>query len=291
MTKECISTIDGGGMKKGSMFVTALVSGLLFTACAQKADPEATVTSTEKRAVTVGSDLTFPPYEYLKDGVPSGVSVEIMEKIAEVDGYKADWVDTRWANLIPGLKGNKFDILFSSMYITKERLEQIDMIPYYKTDISLLVRNDSELAPKGPNDLCGQTVGAMKGTAFAQQVHEISKERCVDQGKKAITIREFETSPQTTQALLARAVDIQYDDAAVLKAAELNLAGKVKITSTEEFFPTVGGIGIRKGDTETYKLVEEGLNKIKASGDFEKILNAYGLKAPTEEDITAVMNK
>ena len=291
MTKECISTIDGGGMKKGSMFVTALVSGLLLTACAQKADPEATATSTEKRAVTVGSDLTFPPYEYLKDGVPSGVSVEIMEKIAEVDGYKADWVDTRWANLIPGLKGNKFDILFSSMYITKERLEQIDMIPYYKTDISLLVRNDSELAPKGPNDLCGQTVGAMKGTAFAQQVHEISKERCVDQGKKAITIREFETSPQTTQALLARAVDIQYDDAAVLKAAELNLAGKVKITSTEEFFPTVGGIGIRKGDTETYKLVEEGLNKIKASGDFEKILNAYGLKAPTEEDITAVMNK
>ena len=280
-------------MKNKSVLIGALVSSLLLTACVNKSEPDAEqADSAAKKSIAVGSDLTFPPYEFLKDGVPNGVSVEIMEKIAEVDGsYKPNWIDTRWANLIPGLKGEKFDILFSSMYITKERLEQIDMIPYYKTDISLLVRKDSNLAPKGPNDLCGKVVGAMKGTAFSTQVYEISKERCEEKGKKAITVREFETSPQTTQALLAHAVDIQYDDAAVMKAAVKNLPDKVKITSTEQFFPTVGGIGIRKGDTANYKLVEEGLNKIKASGDYEKILSAYGLKAPTEADIAAVMNQ
>lgn len=280
-------------MKHKSILMSTLVSGLLLTGCAK--NNEAATENSDVNAikkVSVGSDLTFPPYEYLEDGVPSGVSVAIMEKMAEVDGtYKPEWVDTRWANLIPGLKGEKFDILFSSMYITKERLEQIDMIPYYKTDISLLVRQDSDLVPKGPEDLCGQVVGAMKGTAFASQVMEISKDRCVAQGKAAIKIREFETSPQTTQALLARAVDIQYDDAAVMTAAVKNLPDKVKITSTEQFFPTVGGIGIRKGDTETYKMIEDGINKLKATGDFEKILNAYGLQAPTEADITAVMNK
>ena len=281
-------------MKNKSMFIGVLVGGLLLAGCSKQPETAAgsTTLAAEKRLLTVGSDLTFPPYEYLKDGVPSGVSVEIMEKIAEADGgYKADWVDTRWANLIPGLKGKNFDILFSSMYITPERLEQIDMIPYYKTDISLLVRNDSKLAPNGPNDLCGAVVGVMKGTAFSTQANEISEKNCVAKGKPALTIREFETSPQTTQALLAHAVEIQYDDAAVMKAAEKNLAGKVKITSTEQFFPTVGGIGIRKGDTETYKLVKEGLNRIKASGEYEQILAAYGLKAPTDEDIAAVMNK
>ena len=280
-------------MKYKSILVSALVGGLLLTGCAKKEETAVAHSDAQSmKTVSVGSDLTFPPYEYLQDGVPSGVSVAIMEKIAEVDGtYKPEWVDTRWANLIPGLKGEKFDILFSSMYITKERLEQIDMIPYYKTDISLLVRKNADLAPKGPEDLCGRVVGAMKGTAFAAQVQEISTDRCVAQGKKAITIREFETSPQTTQALLARAVDIQYDDAAVMTAAVNNLPDKVKITSTEQFFPTVGGIGIRKGDTATYKMIEEGLNKLKASGDFEKILNSYGLQAPTEADIAAVMNK
>ena len=283
-------------MKHKSLLLGALVSSLIFTGCAKQSE-STSATSTDApasvtlKSVAVGSDLTFPPYEYLNNDVPSGVSVEIMEKMAELDGnYEVNWQDTRWANLIPGLKSEKFDILFSSMYITKERLEQIDMIPYYKTDISLLVRNDSDVNPKGPNDLCGQTVGAMKGTAFAEQVHKISKERCVDKGQKEILVREFETSPQTTQALLARAVDIQYDDAAVMRAAEKNLPGKVKISSTEEFFPTVGGVGIRKGDTATYKLVQDGINKLKETGDFEKILGSYGLKAPTEEDIAAVIN-
>lgn len=280
-------------MKHKTIWVSALVSGLLLAGCAKNEETAVAKSHVQsKKTVSVGSDLTFPPYEYLQDDVPSGVSVAIMEKIAELDGtYKPEWVDTRWANLIPGLKGEKFDILFSSMYITKERLEQIDMIPYYKTDISLLVRQGENLAPKGPEDLCGRVVGAMKGTAFAAQVQEISKDRCVTQGKKLITIREFETSPQTTQALLARAVDIQYDDAAVMTAAVKNVPNKVKITSTEQFFPIVGGIGIRKGDSATYKMVEDGLNKLKASGDFEKILNFYGLQAPTEQDIAAVINK
>ena len=280
-------------MKYTTILTTTILGALLFTGCAKKEEnPTPAPTSAAQKIINVGSDLTFPPYEYLQDGVPSGVSVEMMEKIAQVEGgYKTQWVDTRWANLIPGLKSEKFDILFSSMYITKERLEQIDMIPYYKTDIALLVRQDSTILPQGPNDLCGQVVGAMKGTAFASQVQEISKERCVAQGKKAITLREFETSPQTTQALLARAVDIQYDDAAVMMAAVKSLPGKVKISSTEQFFPIVGGIGVRKGDTATYQMIESGLNKLKASGEFEKLLAAYGLQAPTEADIAAVMNK
>jgi polar amino acid transport system substrate-binding protein len=274
-------------MNYKSLIITGLLGSVFLTACSQSNEQAATDSS--NKVIAVGSDLTFPPYEFLKDGTPSGVSVEMMEKIATLQGAKTNWVDTRWANLIPGLKGEKFDILFSSMYITKERLQQIDMIPYYKTDISLLVRQDSDLDPQGPNDLCGKTVGAMKGTAFSSQVYEISKQRCEAQGLARITVREFETSPQTTQALLAHAVDIQYDDAAVMQAAAHNLSGKVKVTSTEEFFPTVGGIGIRKGDTETYALVEEGIAKLKASGEFEKILASYGLKAPTDADIAAVM--
>lgn len=273
------------------LMLTAVLSSLIFTACSKEPNTQNTNSeSTEKKTMMIGSDMTFPPYEYLDNGKPSGVDVEIMTKMAELDGsYTTQWVDTRWSNLIPGLKGKKFDVLFSSMYITKERLQQIDMIPYYKTDISLLVRADSKLIPKGPNDLCGAVVGAMKGTAFAAQVHEISEQRCIAKGKPAITVREYENSPQTTQALLARAVDIQYDDAAVMMTATKNLADKVKITSTEEFYPTVGGIGIRKGDVETYKKVEEGLKKIKNSGDYQKILAVHGLKEPTADDIAKVM--
>jgi len=272
-----------------SLFVTAGVAVALATyyshAEAAQGDADGS------QVLNIGSDMTFPPYEYLENGTPKGVDVQIMEKLAELNGtVKPNWMDTRWVNLIPGLKSGKFDVLYSSMYITKERLAQIDMIPYMKTDISLLVLKGSEYQPKGPMDLCGRTIGAMKGTAFVTQIQSISRDRCEAEGKKAIAIREFETSPQTTQALLAHAVEVQYDDAAVMKAAVKSLSKRVEISSTESFFPVLSGIGVRKGDKKTHDLITSGLEKMKQSGDLQRILNDYGIQEPTADDISKVMN-
>ena len=286
-------------MKPFKLMLLSTTVGLMLTACSSEtpvSTQEGSAAPTEsasadKRVFTVGSDMTFPPYEYLDEqGNPAGVDVQVMAKVAELDGnITPKWEDTRWANLIPGLKGDKFDVLYSSMYITKERLEQIDMIPYYKTDISLLVRGDSDMSPQGADDLCGQRVGAMKGTEFVNQLNKISA-KCAEENKGAIEIREYETSPQTTQALMSQAVDIQYDDAAVMKAAEMKLGDRVKITSTQEIAPIVGGVGVKKGDTETYQLISDGIEKMKASGDLEKILSVYGLTVPNQADIDKVMN-
>lgn len=285
-------------MKQLKLILLSVTAGLMLNACSNEAPSSseansdaATSTSVDKQVIKIGSDMTFPPYEYLDEqGNPGGIDVEIMAKVAELNGtITPKWEDTRWANLIPGLKGEKFDAIYSSMYITKERLEQIDMIPYYKTDISLLVRGDSEIEPKGANDLCGQTVGAMKGTAFSTQLSELSKQ-CVEQNNAAITINEYENSPQTTQALLSRAVDIQYDDAAVMKAASVKLGDRVKLTSTQEINPIVGGIGIKKGDTETYKIIKDGIEQMTQSGDLEKILSVHGLTVPSQADIDQTMN-
>ncbi|MGP5211563.1 transporter substrate-binding domain-containing protein [Psychrobacter alimentarius] len=288
-------------MKPLKLMLLSAAAGLVLNACSSEAPAttqensaattESASAGTDKRVLTIGSDMTFPPYEYLDEqGNPGGVDVEIMAKVAEINGeITPKWEDTRWANLIPGLKGDKFDVLYSSMYITKDRLAQIDMIPYYKTDISLLVRGDSDMAPQGADDLCGQKVGAMKGTEFVNQLGKISA-KCVEQNQGAIEIREYETSPQTSQALLSRAVDIQYDDAAVMKAAEMKLGDRVKITSTQELYPIVGGIGVKKGDTETYQIISDGIEQMKQSGDLEKLLSVYGLTVPTQADIDQIMN-
>lgn len=278
------------------LLLATLASGLMLSACSNEAstepktENESATKPEEVKTLTIGSDMTFPPYEYLdEEGNPQGLDVDLMAKMAENHGgFKPEWMDTRWANLIPGLKGEKFDVLYSSMYITKDRLKQIDMIPYYKTDISLLVRSDSDENPQGPGDLCGKKVGSMKGTAFSSQLVEIS-DKCVAENNPAIEVREYETSPQTTQALLSNAVDIQYDDAAVMKNAVKKLGGRVKITSTQEFYPIVGGIGVRKGDTDTYNLINDGIQQMRDNGQLDEILGSYGLQVPTQEDIDKVM--
>lgn len=239
----------------------------------------------------VGSDITFPPFEYMENNQPKGFDIDIMDAILAENGTKPNYIDTRFSNLIPGLDGKKFDAIISGLYITPERLQKVDMIPYFKTYEALLVRTEGDFKPKTRDELCGKSVATQKGAIYPLQIQQFSKESCESKGKPAITIKEFETSPQAIQALLSSAVDAQYDDVGVAKEAVKKLNNRVMISSTDKFIPILGGIAVRKGDTETYNKINEGLSKIKASGKYDQLMKQYDLVAPTDEESKAATSK
>ncbi|NOL48535.1 ABC transporter substrate-binding protein [Pelistega europaea] len=245
----------------------------------------------EAKTYNIGTDATFPPFEYMENNKPAGFDIDILSKILEQSGDEANFIDTRFSNLISGLRANKFDILISGLYITPERLKIVDMVPYYKTTESVLVAKDSAYQPKGKMDLCGKTVASIKGSKFPEQLAKISTETCVPAGKPAISVREFTTSAEGIQAVLAKAVDAHYDDTSVAQSLAEKLHGRVVISSTDSFFPILGGIAVRKGDTAMLEKLTKGLEAIKSSGVYEQLVQKYRLQAPTAEDITNYMPK
>lgn len=286
----------------------ALIATLAMTACGkpaeqtapkQTAQPKAEQSQTETTptptasvpALKIGSDLTFPPYEYLDNDKPAGFDIELMNAIAKQAGAEVEYVDTRFTNLMPGLDGKKYKAVISALYVNEKRLEKYDMIPYFTTDEVVMVKTGSSYQPKGAMDLCGKAVATMKGAILAEQLQDISDNKCVPANKESITIREFPTSPEATQALLSGAVDAQYDDSALGHSAVKKLAGKIEISSTESFYPIVGGIVVRKGDTATYNLINNALETLRASGQYSTLLNNYGLTPATEADIAELKAK
>src|SRR5690606_17894059 len=97
------------------------------------------------------------------------------------------------------------------------------------------------------------------------------------------------TSPEYVQALLAKAVDAQYDDASVAQSTVEKLNGRLVISSTEPFFPILGGIAVPKGDTEMLNKIKSGLEAIKKSGEYDQLLAKYKLQAPTDEEVQKYM--
>lgn len=262
-----------------------------LTACSQQAEKPAAEVAATGKVYQIGSDMTFPPFEYMEDGKPAGFDVDIANKIFEQTGDKANFVDSRFSNLVTGLEAKKFDLLFSALYITKERLEKVDMVPYYMTTEALIALSDSDFQPKTRDDLCGKTVASQNGSMFPEQLRKMSQESCVDKGKAPIKIREFVTSPEAVQALLSRAVDAHYDDSSVAKSTVEKLNGRLVISSTEPFFPILGGIAVPKGDTEMLNKITQGLDALKKSGEYDKLIAKYNLQAPTDEDIVNYMPK
>ncbi|MDO6749615.1 transporter substrate-binding domain-containing protein, partial [Gilvimarinus sp. 1_MG-2023] len=86
------------------------------------------------------------------------------------------------------LRGGRFDITNSSMYITADRMKVIDMIPYLKSGESILSIKGSDYQPEVPEDFCGHRIGSMAGTAWLKQLQTLSVEYCEANGLKPIAI-------------------------------------------------------------------------------------------------------
>ncbi len=98
--------------------------------------------------LTIGSDLTYPPYAFMDGETPAGLDPDFMKTLASHLQLKPLFVDTRFANLILGVNAKRIDVIASALYVTPERAKQIDFVPYFKTGGSLLALTGSPPRPR-----------------------------------------------------------------------------------------------------------------------------------------------
>lgn len=238
--------------------------------------------------LTIGSDLTFPPYEYLDGKNPAGFDIEFMNGVASAMKLEPNYVDTRFTSLIPGLQAKRFELIASALFITPERQKVIAMVPYLKTGESLITLSSSSFKPKKPEELCGHKVGSMQGTYWLEKLHTLSTDYCAKQGLKPIAVSEYSTDPQTTQALLSHAVEVQMTDAAVASQVVDKMKGRLAVTSDTLLYPVLVGLGVSKTNPEFQKELTDGIAAFKASGKYATLLQKYHLAEPSDADIQAL---
>jgi polar amino acid transport system substrate-binding protein len=239
--------------------------------------------------LTIGADLTYPPYDYMQDGGPSGFDPAFMKALAGHLKLQPGFVDTRFANLILGINANRFDVIASALYVTPERAKQIDFVPYLKTGGSLLALSRSGFAPKTPEDLCGKRVSSIKGASWIPKLNDVSKQVCSPAGRGTIDVREFETSPEAAQAVLSGAVDAQFEDSAVAQMTANKLGGRVAITSTTPLYPVVIGLGVKKGNDALLAQLKTAFASMKQAGEYRALLKQYNVAEPTGNDIAQAL--
>lgn len=238
-------------------------------------------------ALKIGTDLTYPPYNYMDGAQPAGFDTEFMRLVAGSLNTSAQFMDTRFANLIMGVNTNKFDVIASTLYVTPERAKQIDYLPYMKTGGVLLALKGGSFAPTAPEQLCGKKVSSIQGAAWIAKLAEVSKTVCAAKGLSAIDVREFPTSPEASQAVLSKAVDAQFEDAAVAQAAA-EKSGKLVVTSAI-IYPVVVGLGLKKGESARQQPLIDAVNKTLASPEYQSLLKKYNVAAPSDSDVKAAL--
>lgn len=261
------------------LFACIFVLGLFFmVGCAgeEKAEPVAEKTEAAAPAeeaapavkkFTVAADCSWPPMEFVnKDNNVVGFDIDLMAAMAIEGGFEVEVINTAWDGIFGGLIAGKYDCIMSSVSITDERKETMDFCdPYFEVKQGVVVQSDSGI--KSAADLAGKIVAAQIGTTgyFAsQKLPGIAEAKSYDDVGLAI---EDLYNGRVDAVLCDDAVAYDYALQNEKYAAKLELAFVVE-ADTKEYL----GIAVQKGNAELVATFNAALAKVKASGEYDKIM-------------------
>lgn len=227
----------------------------------------------------VGMEVTYPPFEsYDSNNNIVGLDPEFATLIAEHLQAKPQLIDTKFTSLILGI-GKKYDAVISGMYVTPERQKQADAIPYALSGASIIALKGGAVQPKTEDELCGVKVGLQAGTTWVTSLKKHSDEWCLKNGKPAITIQEFPTAPEASQALLSKNIGAQLEIAPAAQIIVDKSRGRLAISSTRLVYPLPLGIYVAKGNTELAEAIKATLAALKANGQYAALIKKYNLES------------
>src|SRR5437588_3977331 len=235
--------------------------------------------------LTVGSDTTYPPQEYIDTTTikPSGFDVDLITAIAQRMGLKANVVTTKFDTIIDDLGNKRFDVVISAVTINPDRQKKFDFIPYFNAGESLLVQAGNPKNIKSVSDLCGQPVGVQTGTVEQTDL-QTANDACKKAGKPAINLTILQDQTAVVQLLANARVVATYQDSPVTDyynkqhPGQFTVGGSV-VNAAQE------GIVVRKGDTSMFNAVKTAFDQLKSAGTYRSLIQKWGL---TNEAITLI---
>lgn len=225
----------------------------------------------------VGLEATYPPFESYDGDKIVGFDPDLTALLTREMKLKPALTDTKFVNLIPGLAAGQHDAVVSGLYITPERLTQADAIPYASSGALIMVAKDSKAMPKTEKDLCGLKVGLQAGTSWVKLLKNLSDDYCKSANKGAITVMEFPTAPEVSQAMMSHNVDAQMEIAGAAKMIVEKTKGRVAISSPDLVYPQTLGIYVKKGNTALKQSFESAMAAIRKTGEYDALIKKYEL--------------
>ena len=235
--------------------------------------------------IVFGTDASYPTNEFTDtDGnTVIGWDVELGTAVAQKLGLTAEFQNSAFSGIIPGIAGAKYELGMSSFSINDERVQTVDMVSYYSAGTSLAVKSGNPDGIKA-DDLCGKAVGVQAGTV---QVDDVAARntQCTTTGKAPIAVSELQAQTDVTLALTANRVVAMLADSPVAAYAAKTTEGAVEVVG-EPYDTAPYGIVLAKNQGDFGKALQGEVQSLIDDGTYGKILEKWGVQAgaiPTSE--------
>ena len=218
--------------------------------------------------IKVVFDTAYAPFEFKdSDQTYKGIDVEILDKVAEINGWDLDKSFPGFDAAVNAVQAGQADAIMAGMTKTTEREKVFTMSDtYYDTKVVIATKKADKITKY--SQLKGKTVGVKNGTA-AQRFLDKNKD------KYGYKIKTFDTGDLMYNSLSAGAVDAVMDDQPVIQYA-IQKGQDLAINMDGE---AVGGFafGVKKGGNHEKLITEfnKALAQMKADGTLDEIIKKW----------------
>ncbi|MFW6252003.1 MAG: basic amino acid ABC transporter substrate-binding protein [Halanaerobium sp.] len=219
------------------------------------------------QSYVVGTNASFPPFEYVEDGEIVGFDIDLIKEIADLRGFEVEFRDISFDSLIPGLASGSLDIVAAGMTITEERKEAVAFSdPYYSANQSVLVHEDSEedlTALFGDKD-----VGVQTGTTGDTWVRDKLIERDILTGE----LRNYDSYVLVIRDLANKNIDAAVLDKPVAEnySKDNPVSVVAELVTGEEY-----GIAVGKNNQELLEEINAGLAEVIENGTMDELIEKH----------------
>jgi glutamine transport system substrate-binding protein len=253
------------------ILMTFLLSIVALAGCGQQ--KQAAPANSSKKIVKIGSETTFPPFEFQDEKTQEyvGFDIDLAKAVFTKAGYEPQIVSTQFDGLIPAVDGGTIDAIVSGMQITEERSKKVLFSnPYYESGQNILVRADNSTIQNW-NDLEGKKIGVQIGTTGAAEAKKVLN----------ASVREFNNTSEANLELKAGGVDAVVNSVPVNAYYLKNGGGSKDAKMVGDIHKALYcGIAVKKGNTEMIEKVNKALDEIKQNGEYDKIYETWFGKKP-----------
>ena len=223
--------------------------------------------------ITIATEGAFPPFNYLdRKGLPAGFEMELAQEACQRIKAECEFIALKWDELIPGLLEKKFDIIMSSMEVTRERRQRMGLSRRYYLSPGAFI------APKGapydgpPSLLRNKRIGIQKDSMHADWADKSFR--------RSAQLRRYASVQEALTALANDEVDAVFGDKAQLWLWSRKPEGKCcelvgqDIKDTQTLGVGVAA-GLRKEDAKLREALNKAFGEMMTDGTYKKINDKY----------------
>ncbi len=219
--------------------------------------------ASDSKELRMGTNATFPPYEYYEGEEIVGIDAEIAAKIAEKLGKTLVIEDMEFGSIITAVQGGKVDMGMAGMTVDEERLQSVNFtIPYATGHQVIIVKEDSSIT--GPDDLADKKIGVQESTTGDIYCTD-------DYGDE--WVERYNKGTEAVLALTQDKVDAVVIDREPAKAFVAENPG-LKILDTEYAVEDYA-IAVSKKNDKLLEEINTALEELIADGTVQSILDKY----------------